>query len=137
MENLKKEYPDFYDNVAMNIRFEDGRQGVIDGAVYVQYGYDARVEVLGTEGILFVGQLEDGNTVFSRAGNQIHRNAVHTWRKLFINAYEEEDRAFILSIIEDSTPRVTGHDGLMAVKAVNAGNRSIIEKRPVFMNEDL
>ena len=28
-----QKYPDFYDNVAMVCRFEDGRQGFIDGAV--------------------------------------------------------------------------------------------------------
>jgi myo-inositol 2-dehydrogenase/D-chiro-inositol 1-dehydrogenase/scyllo-inositol 2-dehydrogenase (NAD+) len=134
---VKGEYPDFYDNVIMNIGFEDGKQGVIDGAVYVQYGYDARVEVLGTEGILFVGQLEDGNSLYCRAGNRMIRPSVVTWRRLFIDAYEAEDRAFIESIIDNTEPKVTGLDGMMAVKAVNAGNRSIIEKRPVMMNEDL
>jgi hypothetical protein len=34
-------------------------QGLIDGAVSERYGYDARVEVLGTRGIVFVGEQED------------------------------------------------------------------------------
>ena len=49
-------YPDFYDNVAMVCRFADGRQGFIDGAVSVGYGYDSRTEIIGTKGIMFVGR---------------------------------------------------------------------------------
>ena len=38
-----EDYPDYYDTVAMSLSFENGSLGVIDGAQYVQYGYDARV----------------------------------------------------------------------------------------------
>ena len=31
---------------------------------------------------------------------------------------------------------LTGHDGKMAVKVVNAGNRSITEKKPIWQNND-
>ena len=43
----RAQHPDFYDNVVMTARFENGMQGVICGAQGVQYGYDARCEVLG------------------------------------------------------------------------------------------
>ncbi len=134
---VKTQYPDFYDNVIMNVRFKNQRQGIIDGAVYVQYGYDARVEVLGTEGILFVGQLEDNKTVYCTTSNQMVKPVTKSWRNLFIDAYEEEDVQFIQAIQEMSDTPVTGMDGMMAVKAVNAGNRSILERRPVSLDEDL
>ncbi len=127
----RDEFPDFYDNVVMNARFENGMQGVVEGAVSVSYGYDARLEVLGTTGVLFVGTVrEDTVTVVSK-GQGVTGTAVRSWRNLFIDAYEAEDHAFVRAIIEDSIPRVTGHDGMMAVAVVNAGNQSIIEKRPV------
>jgi myo-inositol 2-dehydrogenase/D-chiro-inositol 1-dehydrogenase/scyllo-inositol 2-dehydrogenase (NAD+) len=50
---------------------------------------------------------------------------------LFEPAYLAEDIAFAESIANDTAPRVTGRDGLMAVRVVNAGNRSIMEKRIV------
>ena len=53
-----EKYPDFYDNVAMVCRFENGKQGFIDGAVSVGYGYDARMEIVGTSGVMFVGRRE-------------------------------------------------------------------------------
>ncbi|MFW5768538.1 MAG: Gfo/Idh/MocA family oxidoreductase [Spirochaetota bacterium] len=134
---IRDEFPDFYDNVIMNASFENGTQGLIDGAVYVRYGYDARVEVLGTTGVLFVGQLEDSSAVYCRSSNQMIKPVTKSWRNLFIDAYEQEDRDFIEAILDDKPTRVTGTDGMMAVKVVNAGNRSIIEKRPVSLTEDL
>jgi myo-inositol 2-dehydrogenase/D-chiro-inositol 1-dehydrogenase/scyllo-inositol 2-dehydrogenase (NAD+) len=50
---------------------------------------------------------------------------------LFLDAYLEEDKAFVASVAHDTAPLVTGMDGLEAVRVVNAGNTSIIEKRPV------
>ena len=54
-----------------------------------------------------------------------------SWQNLFIDAYRREDKAFVDCILGDTAPVVTGRDGLEAVKVVNAGNKSIIEKKPV------
>jgi myo-inositol 2-dehydrogenase/D-chiro-inositol 1-dehydrogenase/scyllo-inositol 2-dehydrogenase (NAD+) len=56
---------------------------------------------------------------------------VPSWKQLFEPAYLAEDIAFAQSIIKDIAPYVTGKDGLMAVRVVNAGNTSIMEKRIV------
>ncbi len=130
---VREEFPDFYDNVVMNCRFENGMQGVIDGAVSVIYGYDARVEVLGTRGIMFIGHLDDTSVVVCNDQQSLVRPGVKSWRNLFIDAYAREDQGFMECILEDSEPKVTGHDGKMAVKVVNAGNTSIIKKEPVTL----
>jgi myo-inositol 2-dehydrogenase/D-chiro-inositol 1-dehydrogenase/scyllo-inositol 2-dehydrogenase (NAD+) len=65
----------------------------------------------------------------------IVRPFVRSWRNLFQEAYEEEDRGFIRAITEGQAPRVTGRDGLLAVQVVEAGNRSIRERRPVTLPE--
>jgi myo-inositol 2-dehydrogenase/D-chiro-inositol 1-dehydrogenase/scyllo-inositol 2-dehydrogenase (NAD+) len=52
---------------------------------------------------------------------------------LFLDAYLEEDKAFVASVVKDTAPLVTGVDGLEAVRVVNAGNASIIEKKPVVI----
>ncbi|GAK60489.1 hypothetical protein U27_00386 [Candidatus Vecturithrix granuli] len=127
----RAEFPDFYDNVAMVISFDNGMQGFIDGAVSVRYGYDSRVEIIGTKGVLFVGRLRENEVVVCSQDSGIVTPFMETWRTLFIDAYRKEDEEFIESIVEDKTPRVTGIDGKMAVKVVNAGNQSIREKRPV------
>jgi predicted dehydrogenase len=128
----KADYPDFYDTVAMTVRFAHGAQGMIDGAVSVGYGYDARLEVLGTKGVLFIGSLEESSLVVcSASGSELVTPAVRSWRTLFIDAYREEDAAFVRCVREDKQPSPSGRDGLKAVEAVVAGNRSIATGAPV------
>ena len=128
----KKEFPDFYDNVVLNASFENGMQGVINGAQGVKYGYDSRCEILGTKGIIFVGAL-DGCAMVSCNANGMNQPIVKSWTNLFADAYLEEDKHFVDCIFNDRKPKVTGVDGKMAVKVVNAGNKSIREKKPIIL----
>ena len=131
----KKDFPDFYDNVSLVASFENQMQGFIGGAVSVRYGYDARVEILGTHGVIFIGSLLENTVISVGKDDGMKQSVVKSWRDLFIQAYLEEDRSFINCIMEDKQPVATGHDGKMAVQVVNAGNTSIIEKRPVNLYE--
>jgi myo-inositol 2-dehydrogenase/D-chiro-inositol 1-dehydrogenase/scyllo-inositol 2-dehydrogenase (NAD+) len=126
-----RKYPDFYDNVSMVCRFADGRQGFIDGAVSVGYGYDARMEIVGTRGVMFVGRMEQDTVVGCSTAHGIVRPFVKSWRTLFSDAYAREDQDFVDCILDGREPRVCGLDGRMAVAVVNAGNRSIVERAPV------
>ncbi len=131
----RAQHPEFYDNVAMTIRFTRGAQGMIDGAQGVGYAYDARTEVVGTRGVLLVGALERSSVIVCGSDSRIVTPAVKSWRDLFADAYREEDRAFVRCILEDRPPSPSGRDGLEAVKAVNAGNRSIASGAPVRLAE--
>ena len=127
----RQEYPDFYDNMVLTARFENGKQGLICGAAAVQYGYDSRVEILGTDGILFVGSLDAGNVVSCNSRQGSVKSIVPSWRNLFMEAYLAEDKDFIRCIRDDERPKATGLDGKKAVEVVNAGNQSIREKRAI------
>ncbi len=130
--DAKEAFPDFYDNVVMNASFENGAQGMLDGAQGVGYAYDAKVEILGTKGCIYLGSLRGDNTLVCRSDTRTGTYPlIESWRGLFKEAYRNEDMAFIDCILNDTEPEVTGHDGKMAVKVVNAGNVSIVEKRIV------
>ena len=124
------EFPDFYDTFVMTCRFANGVQGVVDGAVSVGYGYDARTEVLGSDGIVFVGDLRADRVTRHQGGSATART-VQSWRGLFREAYLAEAIGFITAIRDGSEPLVTGEDGLHAVRVVNAGNESIRTGKPV------
>ena len=130
----REEFPDFYDNVVMVATFANGVQGSIDGAVSVRYGYDARLEVVGTEGVLFVGRLDQSGVVVCNRSTGLKTPAVESWRNLFTEAYRYEDQGFVDAVCNRMPPAVSGHDGKMAVKVVNAGNQSIREKRPIIID---
>jgi len=132
----RDEFPDFYDNVVMTATFSNGMQGSIDGAVSVRYGYDARLEVVGTEGVLFVGRLDHSGVVVCNLSSGLKAPAVESWRNLFAEAYRYEDQGFVNAVMNGTPPAVSGYDGKMAVKVVNAGNQSITEKKPIWLNND-
>ncbi len=130
----RREYPDFYDNVVLCARLANGMQGTISGAQGVQYGYDARCEILGDKGLITVGSLASNSVVtHTRSGST--SGIVRSWMNLFLEAYRAEDDDFVRCIREDREPRAGGLDGKAAVMVVNAGNRSIAQRRPVLLSE--
>ena len=135
--DAKKDFPDFYDNVVLNASFKNGCQGIIDGAQGVLYGYDARCEILGTKGCIYLGNTRENSVTLCKSDMRRNEEYINSWKYLFREAYLEEDCDFIRAITECRPPKVTAYDGKMAVLTVNAGNLSIKEKRIVEINGDL
>lgn len=131
----KEEYPDYYDTVAVLLEFENGIIGMIDGAQYVQYGYDARTEILGTCGNVLVGSQKNNNVDVALHEKRLYAEVMPSWTKLFKDAYVNEAKDFIRCIHEDDEPRVSGYDGKMALILVREGLRSLLEKRPIRIGE--
>ena len=128
-KEIAEKYPDFYDNVIMSVEFENGMQGVVEGAQYVQYGYDARVEILGTEGVICLGDVHEKKVLTCTKNHNVKRPTMHSWTYLFKDAYVAEDTAFVRAILDNTEVKATGHDGKMAVRIVRIGNESLKEKK--------
>jgi len=123
---------DFYDNAIVSLRFANDAIGVIDGVCPADYGYDARVEVIGTKGLLMIGEVNGMPLIMAvdreRGGNRpVHK----TWPERFSWGYVREINGFLDAIREGGDPAVTGLDGKRAVEAVVAANRSWQEGRPI------
>jgi myo-inositol 2-dehydrogenase/D-chiro-inositol 1-dehydrogenase len=130
---IASKYPDYYDTLILTGQFKNGIQANIDGAAYSQYGYDARVEILGTEGLIRLGRTDAYNMKIYKKDKSINGTFIDSWRTLFKDAYLREDEHFVDCILNDREPAVTGLDGKMAVKVVKAGNTSIKEKKIVTL----
>lgn len=131
---VREQYPDFYDTVLMNVRMKNGMMGNIDGAQGVQYGYDARVDILGTNGSLHIGGLMGGTTLTYTKDHRMSADVIRSWTNLFYEAYVNEDIGFIGAIREDREPAVSGLDGMMAVDIVRAGNESIQKGQIIYLS---
>jgi myo-inositol 2-dehydrogenase/D-chiro-inositol 1-dehydrogenase/scyllo-inositol 2-dehydrogenase (NAD+) len=126
------EHADFYDNAVVTLRFASGAVGTIDGTCPADYGYDARVEILGTEGLLVIGDVRGQALLEVRDRDHGGRQPVHrTWPERFEPAYRAEMRGFVEACLDGTPPIAGGEDGRAAVLAVVAGNRSWQEGRPV------
>lgn len=134
-QEVAEKYPEYYDTCQTLITFQNGVIGAIGGAQYVRYGYDARTEILGTEGIIKVGSQHAVQVETVTADRVCSTDSVPSWQTLFLDAYAAEDSAFIQCILDDTEPEVTGEDGKRALMLVYAGLKSILEKRPVALSE--
>jgi predicted dehydrogenase len=127
----KEEFPDFYDQVLLIAGMTNGSQGCVSGAQGVHYGYDARCEVIGTEGLVTIGSLSGSDVVVCTKKKELISPSMDSWANLFRDAYLAEDIDFIESIQGQRAPRASGVDGRAAVAVVEAGNQSIRQRRPV------
>lgn len=129
--DLKKEYPDLYDNAVCTVRFRNDVIGTIDGSCPADYGYDARTEIVMTSGLIVIGEISSEALLSCDTGGVIKKTAFRSWRNRFKQAYVDEMQHFMSCILEDSEPSVTGYDGMAALEAVRAANQSIKQGKPV------
>ena len=131
--DLREKYPGFFDSVVVNIRLSNNKMGVIDGTCPDNYGYDARAEVLGTKGVILVGQIEDKAVVVCGKDGSL-RQVTPSWQQRFRQAYIDEMTHFVKCILDDTEPVVTGLDGKKALQGVLAANLSLKEGRPITLD---
>ncbi len=128
--------PHFYDTALVNVRFESGALAAITGVCPCDYGYDARVEIIGEKGLLQIGDIR-GQSVVVCTDRQhgLVTPIYRTWPERFASAYVREMKHFVHSIRSGSQPRVSGYDGRWAVAGVLAATTSFLEERSVRLSE--
>jgi myo-inositol 2-dehydrogenase/D-chiro-inositol 1-dehydrogenase/scyllo-inositol 2-dehydrogenase (NAD+) len=119
-----------------SVKFESGGLGSISGVCPCDYGYDARMEIIGKKGIMIVGELKGhAITIGINREQGLVTPIFQRWPQRFYMAYIHEIEHFIESIQTDTPPKVTGEDGRWAVAGVLAGTKSFLEERPVKLSE--
>ena len=122
------------DNAMINLKFANNTIGNIDVSRNAVYGYDIRTEVLGSEGGLLIGKLQQTSTLVMTRQGVIH-DTVPYFMERFGEAYTAEIRDFVASIIENRPPSVTGQDAGQATAIGIAATLSLDEERPVLVSE--
>lgn len=117
------------------LRFANGLIGTIDNCRQAVYGYDQRVEVLGSKGAIHTENNYPNNSVVSGAAS-IHRDLpLNFFMERYMDSYAVEIMAFVDAVINDKPTPVTGNDGRMALLVGLAAQKSYLEKRPVKVAE--
>ncbi len=122
------------DNAIISLKFTNEGLGEIDVSRNAVYGYDIRTEVLGSDGGLVIGRLQQTSTlVMTRDG--ITHDTIPYFMERFGDAYAAEIRDFVDALLNNREPSVTGKDARTATALGIAATRSLDEQRPVFMHE--
>ena len=124
-----------WDTAVTTLTFVNGALGTIDNSRKAVYGYDQRVEVFGSEGMVTVrNNTPDSHIYLDRAGT--HSSLpLHFFLERYTESYLNEMQAFVDSVQNGSPVPVTGHDGLLAVEIGLAAAKSARENRPVKLGE--
>jgi myo-inositol 2-dehydrogenase/D-chiro-inositol 1-dehydrogenase len=123
------------DTAVITLRFENGAIGTIDNSRRAVYGYDQRVEVFGSEGMVAVSNNTPDTAVYSNAEGVHSSLPLFFFVERYTDSYIAEMRAFIECIQQDKTPPVTGIDGRIPVVMGYAARKSYEENRPVRLSE--
>jgi predicted dehydrogenase len=130
--DLAERFPGFVDLIVTTFELSEGALAQVDGACPADYGYDARVEVYGSEGVLFAGDpRRDSSLVVRRDG--AFTDPIRSWRERFDEAYRAEDAHFTAVARGEEEARTSVEDGVRALEAVVAVNRSLAERRVVTL----
>ncbi len=126
----------FYDNMLANIKFKSGALGSISGVCPCDYGYDARVEIVGKKGIMQIGSMQGMDVVVCIDREQgLVRPIYKRWPERFAWGYINEIKHFIACVRTGQPAKISGSDGRWAVAGVLAGTQSFLEERPVLLSE--
>jgi myo-inositol 2-dehydrogenase/D-chiro-inositol 1-dehydrogenase len=123
------------DTAIVTLQFANGAIGTIDNSRQAVYGYDQRVEVFGSQGMVCAENDTPHRAIRS------DREGVHSALPLYFfierytDAYIAEMQAFVRCIQEDTPPPVSGLDGRVPVLMGYAALRSLRERRPVRLDE--
>jgi myo-inositol 2-dehydrogenase/D-chiro-inositol 1-dehydrogenase len=123
------------DTALVTLKFAGGLLCVIDNSRKAVYGYDQRVEVLGSAGGAAVGNNHPNTAVISDA-TTVHRDLpLNFFMDRYLDSFLVEMKAFVDAVLDDKPTPVTGVDGRAAVAIGIAARRSHEENRPVRLDE--
>ena len=123
------------DTAVITLCFENGVIGTIDNSRRAAYGYDQRVEVFGSGGMVAVSNKTPDSAVVSDAEGVHGPLPLYFFIERYVDSYIAEMEAFIECIQQDRMPPVTGIDGRIPVVMGYAARRSYEENRPVRLGE--
>ncbi len=124
-----------WDTAIVTLAFENGALGTIDNSRKAVYGYDQRVEVFGSEGMVTVQNNTPDNHIYLDRTGAHSSLPLNFFMDRYTESYLREMQAFVDSVQNNKPVPVTGTDGLMAVVIGLAAAKSVRENRPVKLAE--
>lgn len=123
------------DTAVILLRFANGAIGTIDNSRKAIYGYDQRVEVFGSEGMIQAQNNTPDNDSYFNAEGVHSAKPLYFFLERYMESFIAEQKEFVQSIRDDTTPSVVGMDGRIPVLMGMAAKRSYLENRPVKLSE--
>lgn len=118
---------DDIDTSVITLKFRNGGLATIDNSRRAGFGYDCRTEIFGSDGAVWVGYTRD-TPILHLTPQGVKSDHVFWFLERFGDAYEEELKDFVASILEGRPSSVTGKDGRAALALAYACEASRKER---------
>ena len=123
------------DTTVVTLQFTNGVIGTISNSRHAAYGYDQRVELLGSAGAICTDNNYPNTAVISD-GNSVWRDLpLHFFVERYVESFVTEMAAFVDAVLHDAPVPVTGYDGRVPVIMALAAHKALIEHRPILLSE--
>ena len=123
------------DTALVMLQFTNGVIGTISNSRHAAYGYDQRLELLGSAGAISIGN-NYPNTAIISDGRGVRRDLpLYFFIERYTESFVAEMTAFVDAVLHDAPVPVTGRDGRVPVVMALAANKSLAEHRPVSLSE--
>jgi myo-inositol 2-dehydrogenase/D-chiro-inositol 1-dehydrogenase len=126
-----------YDSVNVILRTASGKQAIITNSRRATYGYDQRIEVLGSKGAASAENHRESNIEIANAQGFTRPPLLNFFMTRYIAAYANEIAGFIKAVNSKGETPTTGEDGLKALALADAALKSAQEGRAVNLSEIL
>ena len=125
------------DTAVITLTYEDDSMALIDNCRKAAYGYDQRLEVFGSKGMVQAeNNFPNNHKLYTDAGVSGDL-PLHFFLERYDASYNQEIREFIDALVSGSEMPVDGEDGLISIAIGLAAKKSIKENRPVPVTEIL
>jgi myo-inositol 2-dehydrogenase / D-chiro-inositol 1-dehydrogenase len=119
------------DTAVITLQFADGRIAVIKNSRRAVYGYDQRLELLGSTGLLQAGNMLENTVTKTTTAGALSAKPAFFFLERYMRAYEAEWRAFVQAVEQGGAMPVTLQDGVNALAVAEAATLSARSGRAV------
>lgn len=123
------------DTAVVTLTYDDGRLAVIRNSRRAAYGYDQRVELLGSAGLLQADNVLETSLVKSTEAGVQSAKPLYFFLERYMPAFEAEWSAFVECVATGKPPSAGLDAGIASLTMAEAAAASLAEGRPVAMEE--
>ncbi len=125
------------DTAVVTMTYGNGQIAVIKNSRRAAYGYDQRIELLGSKGLLQVQNVLENTVVKSTSDGVVGAKPTYFFLERYMPAYQAEWAAFVDAVQSGARMPVTLEDGISALAMADAATRSAQSGNPVALSEIL
>ena len=119
------------DNVLVALKYDNGMIASIDVNRFASYGYDQRIEVFGSEGMLQAENRLPITTLLSNNIGLLKPKIEHSFPTRYREAYQKELESFKDCVLKGIPVPITHHDVRMSFILSELGEKSYNENKPL------